>query len=104
MEYPSKGFTYHYSATQSSERHLPNLIIADDATMEIGARMNIYPDPNSKRYSWKLQKGLMNPEVPFYSSKEQLDVDAVSSATIKYIAILEYIDKLLKKPLQPIWQ
>lgn len=86
MEYPSKGFTYLYSATQSSAHYRPNLIMGDDATMEIGARMDIYPDPNSKKYKQKLLNGLMDTEVPFYSSEQNKDVDAVSSATTKYFA------------------
>ncbi len=86
MEYPSKGFTYLYSASQANQYHRPNLIMGDDATMEIGARMNIYPDPNSKRYKDKLSSGQMDVKTPFYSSGSSKDVDAISSATTKYFA------------------
>lgn len=88
MEYPTKGFTYLYSASQANQYHRPNIIMGDEATMEIGARMHIYPDPNSKRYKDKLQNGQMDVKTPFYSSgsPENEDLDAVSSATTKYFA------------------
>ncbi len=86
MEYPSKGFTYHYSATQANERHRPNIIMGDDATMEIGGQMAVYPDPRSKRFKEKLADGRMNPDVPIYSTQKREEVDGMSSATTKYFA------------------
>lgn len=84
MEYPSRGFTYHYSATQANERHRPNIIMGSDATMEIGSKMAVYPDPRSKRFEEKLASGKMDPDIPIVSSEKRPEVDGISSATTKY--------------------
>ncbi|MDN5204354.1 Gfo/Idh/MocA family oxidoreductase [Fulvivirgaceae bacterium BMA10] len=85
MEYPSRNFTYQYSATQSNEYHRPNIIMGNDATMEIGDKMTIHPDPRSTKFQDKLSQGLIGSSAPSQNSDTaNQQLDGISSATTKY--------------------
>jgi predicted dehydrogenase len=86
MEYPDRDFSYNYSATQSNQRHRPNLIMGNEATMQIGAKVEVFPDPRSKKYEAKLRSGELNPNTSLiqYDSNAPGEVDGISSATTKY--------------------
>jgi predicted dehydrogenase len=87
MEYPKKGLTYNYSATQANQRKRPNIIMGSDATMEIGSTMSVYPDRNSKLYREKLQSGELSPDKKMFAyNSNNSEFDGVSSATQKYFA------------------
>jgi len=86
MEYPDRDFTYNYSATQSNQRHRPNLIMGNEATMQIGAKVEVFPDPRSKKYAESLRSGALSPKTSMiqYDSNASTDVDGTTSATTKY--------------------
>lgn len=86
MEYPKRNLSYCYSATQSNQRHRPNIIMGTEATMEIGAKVEVFPDPRSKKYEAKLRNGELSPNKSLiqYDSNIPADVDGISSATTQY--------------------
>ena len=86
MEYPQRNLTYNYSATQSNQRYRPNIIMGNEATMQIGAKVEVFPDPRSKKYGEKLRSGELdtNTSLVQYDSNEASNIDGISSATTKY--------------------
>jgi predicted dehydrogenase len=86
MEYPQRNLTYNYSATLSNQRYRPNIIMGNEATMQIGAKVEVFPDPGSKKYAEKLASGEFktNTSIIEYNSNDTTDVDGISSATTKY--------------------
>ena len=86
MEYPQRNLTYNYSATQSNQRYRPNIIMGNEATMQVGAKVQVFPDPGSKKYGAKLRSGELKPNTSLvqYDSNTADDLDGVSSATTKY--------------------
>jgi len=86
MEYPQRNLSYHYSATQSNQRYRPNIIMGNEATMQIGARVDVFPDPSSKKYGDKLRSGELSPDKSLvqYDSNAGVEVDGISSATTNY--------------------
>ncbi|MCF8336250.1 MAG: Gfo/Idh/MocA family oxidoreductase [Bacteroidales bacterium] len=86
-DYPDRDFTLLYSATLASRKDRGKTIMGHDAYMELGNTMQIYADANSTKYEEKINKGIINPDLPIYSyvpGKEE--VDAVTSATEQYFA------------------
>jgi predicted dehydrogenase len=87
MEYPDRGFTLLYSATQANQHDRGKLIMGHDATIDLGHRLTIMPDARSERYREQLQNGRLKAGEPMYAyepGKEGLD--AVSTATSEYFA------------------
>jgi predicted dehydrogenase len=86
MEYPTRDLTYQYSASLSNQGNRPNLIMGNEATMQVGAKVDVFPDPQSKKYAAKLRSGALNPNTSLveYDSNTADEVDGVSSATTKY--------------------
>jgi len=86
MEYPQRNLTYNYSATQSNQRYRPNIIMGNEATMQVGAKVEVFPDPRSKKYAAKIRSGELNPNTSLvqYDSNTPSDMDGISSATTKY--------------------
>ena len=86
MEYPQRNLTYNYSATQSNQRYRPNIIMGNEATMQVGAKLEVFPDPRSKKYAAKIRSGELNPNTSLvqYDSNTPSDLDGISSATTKY--------------------
>ncbi|MFC1542219.1 Gfo/Idh/MocA family protein [Candidatus Latescibacterota bacterium] len=90
-EYPDKDLTLIYSATLSSNTKRGKLIMGSDATMDLGqlhaSAMSVTADPNSKRYAEKIEKGIINTDLPMFAyTPGSKGLDAVTSATEQYFA------------------
>ena len=87
FEYPEKDLTMMYSATLASNKRRGRVIMGHDAYMELGSTMNIYADSGSDRYRDKIEKGIIDTNLPIYSFVPgRKDVDAVTSPTEQYFA------------------
>ncbi|NDV77999.1 Gfo/Idh/MocA family protein [Dysgonomonas sp. 511] len=87
FEFPDKNMTMLYSATLASDRNRGKVIMGHDASMEVGDTLTVKVDPRSTRYKEKIEKGIIKPNVPFYTYVPGKDnVDAVTSATELYFA------------------
>jgi hypothetical protein len=86
FEFPERNLSLLYSATLASQMDRGKKVMGHDAYMEFGNTLTIYADPRSTRYSDKIDKGIINPEIPIYSYIPGKGVDAVSSATALYFA------------------
>jgi predicted dehydrogenase len=99
MEYPDyflggsqdpgkeKGMTFVYSATLGNQFNRPTLLMGHDATLELGADLKVYPDPQSTRYREMLDRGTVEVDVPMYAyNPASGGVDGVTGATAKYFA------------------
>jgi len=67
FEYPEKDMTFQYSATLGNEFDRPNIIMGNDATMELGPTITVFPDPRSTRYEKKIKDGTIDLELPLIS-------------------------------------
>lgn len=88
-EYPEKDLTFMYSATQANSIHRGKLFMGTDGSMELGNKIDIFADRNSKKYREELKDGLFNTSDPIYtylSGGSNDNIDALSSATAKYFA------------------
>ena len=90
-EYPERNLTLIYSATLSSSIKRGKLIMGSDATMDLGqlhaSAMSVTADESSKRYSEKIEKGIIDPSLPMFTyTPGSKGLDAVTSATEKYFA------------------
>lgn len=87
FEFPDKNLTMLYSATQASSRPRAKIIMGHDASLELGNTLTMKVDANSTRYREKIQKGIIQPNEPFYNYiPGSDDVDAITSATELYFA------------------
>ena len=87
MEYPDRDLTMLYSATLSSEAHRGKLIMGHDANMEINDRLTVKADYNSTRFRKKIDKGIINPDIPLYTYVPgQNKIDGVVTPTEQYFA------------------
>ncbi|SBV97888.1 Gfo/Idh/MocA family oxidoreductase [uncultured Dysgonomonas sp.] len=87
FEFPEKNLTMLYSATLSSSRNRGKVIMGHDASMEVGDTLTVKIDSGSTRYKEKLEKGIIKPDVPFYTYVPgKNNVDAITSATEMYFA------------------
>ncbi len=87
FEYPDRDLTFQYSATLANEYNRPNVIMGNDATMEIGNTLAVYPDRRSERYGKIAERGTINPELPLFSYTSGAEgLDAITSATERYFA------------------
>ncbi len=87
MEYPDYDLTMLYSATLSSEAHRGKLIMGHDASMEINDSLTVKVDYNSTRFRKKIDKGIINPDVPIYTYVPgQNKIDGVVTPTEQYFA------------------
>lgn len=79
--------TMLYSATLASNRNRGKVIMGHDASMEVGDTLTVKVDSGSTRYKEKIEKGIIKPDVPFYTYVPgKSNVDAVTSATELYFA------------------
>ena len=86
-EYPERNLSLLYSATLASNKDRGRTIMGHDAYMELGNALNVYADPRSTKYKDKIDRGIIDPDLPIYQyipGKEQ--TDAVTSATEQYFA------------------
>ncbi|WP_080902710.1 Gfo/Idh/MocA family protein [Parabacteroides sp. Marseille-P3160] len=87
FEFPDKNMTMLYSATLASNRNRGKVIMGHDASMEVGDTLTVKVDSASTRYKEKIDKGIIKPNVPFYTYVPgKSNVDAVTSATELYFA------------------
>jgi predicted dehydrogenase len=86
MEYPERNLSYNYSATQSNQHHRPNIIMGNEATMQIGAKVEVFPDARSKKYAKELASGEFKASTSIidFNSNDAGEIDGISSATTKY--------------------
>jgi predicted dehydrogenase len=82
-----KGMTFVYSATLGNQYNRPALLMGHDATLELGAQLTVYPDPQSTRYKDMLEAEIVHTGTPMYAyNPAAKGVDAVTGATAKYFA------------------
>ncbi|MDU1893009.1 MAG: Gfo/Idh/MocA family oxidoreductase [Dysgonomonas sp.] len=87
FEFPEKNMTMLYSATLASGRHRGKVIMGHDASMEVGDTLTVKVEGESTRYKEKIDKGIIKPNVPFYTYVPgKSNVDAITSATEMYFA------------------
>ncbi len=87
FEFPETNMTMLYSATLANARNRGKVIMGHDASMEVGDTLTVKIDPFSTRYKEKLEKGIIKPDVPFYTYVPgKSNVDAITSATEMYFA------------------
>lgn len=87
FEFADKNMTLLYSATQANSRQRGKVIMGHDASMELGNTLTVKIDKNSTRYKDKIEKGIITPDVPFYTYVPgQSKVDAMTSPTELYFA------------------
>ena len=76
-----------YSATLASDKNRGKIIMGHDAYMEVGGDMKIYADKGSTKYAEKIEKGIIDPDLPLYSFTPGMEhVDAITSPTEAYFA------------------
>jgi len=85
-EFPKQGMSLLYSATLMNSRTRGRVFMGSDASLEIGGDLKITADANSIKYKKELKSGLITTDQPLLSLSPNSDIDAVSSATIKYYA------------------
>ncbi|MFC1693112.1 Gfo/Idh/MocA family protein [Candidatus Latescibacterota bacterium] len=90
-EYPDRDLTLLYSATLSSNTKRGKLLMGSDAVMDLGqlhaSAMSVTADANSKRYLEKIEKGIINTDLPMFAyTPGSKGIDAVTTATEKYFA------------------
>ena len=87
FEFPDKDMTMLYSATLASGRHRGKVMMGHDASMEVGDTLTVKVERESTRYKEKIEKGIIKPDVPFYTYVPgKSNVDAITSATEMYFA------------------
>lgn len=87
IEYPNRDLTLLYSATLASNYDRGKVIMGHDGYMEIGNTLNIYADWASPKYREKIDRGIINTDLPIYTfipGREH--VDAVATPTEQYFA------------------
>jgi predicted dehydrogenase len=87
MEYPNKGMSLMYSASQANSANRPRLIMGTDASLEIGGEINLSVDPGAKLYQKYLKNDMIQPNKAIcLNNAESIKLDGISSATEKYFA------------------
>lgn len=87
FEFSDKNFTMLYSATLANSLNRPKMIMGHDAAMEVGNTLTVKVDKESTRYKEKIEKGIIKPDVPFYTYiPGRSKVDAITSPTELYFA------------------
>jgi predicted dehydrogenase len=87
LEYPARSLTLLYSGTLTNGIPRGTLFMGRDATMELGRILSVWADKSSIRYRSRIEAGILDPSTPIVNyTKDQDQVDAISSATSKYYA------------------
>jgi predicted dehydrogenase len=87
FEFPDRELTLIYSGTLANGVPRGNLIMGNDATLELGRILSVWVDKQSIKYKSRIESGIIDPSSPLVNYiKPQDSVDAVSSATSKYFA------------------
>ncbi len=87
FEFEKQDLSLLYSATQASERERGRLIMGSDASLKVGDHLEIMVEANSELYKERIQKGLINPDIPVFTYMPgDNTIDAITSPTEKYFA------------------
>jgi len=87
MEYGDRDLTLLYSASLASNKDRGKVIMGHDGYMELGKTLNIYADWASTKYKEKIEKGIINTNLPIYTYiPGRNNVDAVATPTEQYFA------------------
>lgn len=87
MEYPDRGMSIMYSASQANSTNRPRLIMGSDASLEIGGKVNLRVDPGTKIYRSYLDNEMVKTNHAInLNNSSGLQLDGISSATEKYFA------------------
>ncbi len=87
LEYPERDLTLLYSATLANNKNRGKMIMGHDGYMEVDNNLTIYPDRSSTKYREKIEKGIIDPDLPIFTYiPGRSNVDAVATATEKYFA------------------
>lgn len=86
-EFPDKDLSVTYNGSLSSGRPRPRVITGNDAYMEIGGSLTVYPDGESIRYKENLDAGLLDESRPLLTYNPGAgQIDAITSASQRYYA------------------
>lgn len=87
FEWPDRGLTMLYSATQASSYSRPKVFMGHDASMEVSNMLAVTVDSDSTRYAEKIKQGVIPTDAPFYNYVPgQNSSDSVTSPTELYFA------------------
>jgi predicted dehydrogenase len=87
LEYPERDLTMLYSASLASNNDRGKKIMGHDGHMELSDSLTIYADRESTKYKEKIEKKIINTELPIYTYiPGRNNVDAIASPTEKYFA------------------
>ncbi|HNX43776.1 MAG TPA: Gfo/Idh/MocA family oxidoreductase [Bacteroidales bacterium] len=87
FEYPDRDLSLVYSATLASNLSRGRKIMGHDAYMELNNSVTVYADSGSTRYKEKIDKGIIDPDLPIYTYTPGMkNVDAITSPTSQYFA------------------
>ncbi|MGC9341952.1 MAG: Gfo/Idh/MocA family protein [Bacteroidales bacterium] len=87
LEYPDRDLTLLYSASLASNYDRGKVIMGHDGYMELGNTLNIYADWASTKYREKIDKGIIDTNLPIYTFiPGRNNVDAVATPTEQYFA------------------
>lgn len=87
LEYPKRDLTLLYSASLASNKDRGKMIMGHDGYIELSDSLTIYADRESTKYKEKIEKKVINPELPIYTYiPGRNNVDAIASPTEKYFA------------------
>jgi predicted dehydrogenase len=87
FEYTERKFSLIYSGTLANGTPRGTLIMGSDATMELGKSLTVWADSQSTKYKNRIESGIIDPNTPMVNyNHENLEVDALTSATSKYFA------------------
>ncbi len=87
FEFPERNLSMLYSATLANDRKRGKVFMGHDASMELSNTITVIVDPRSTRYKEKIDQGIIQPNVPFFTYVPgQTDSDAITSATELYFA------------------
>ncbi|MBI9071796.1 MAG: Gfo/Idh/MocA family oxidoreductase [Melioribacteraceae bacterium] len=87
LEFAEKEFTMIYSASLANSKNRGRVFMGHDATMEVGADVNVIPNGDSTRYANKIKSGLITPDKSLYKYPSGgAQIDGITSASQKYYA------------------
>lgn len=87
FEYPERNLTLIYSASLASNKPRGKVIMGHDGYLEVDNDLKLFADTGSTKYREKLDKGIIDPELPIYSfTPGAKHVDAITSPTEQYFA------------------
>ena len=85
-EWPERDLTVVYNATLGNERNRGQIYLGDEATMDLTDGVDVYADPESKRYADLMEAGKVRPDEPMISYRNVAGkgIEAITSATSQW--------------------